>query len=924
MGGRWRFLTFSLAFAVSIPAASRGEEGFDWVQRKRQPFPGIDQVQAIAIDPMGGVLAAGNSEGREVPSRARAVKLDPAGKEAWSWTGEDGSCSPPGCAAFDPEGNAYLAVGALGDGNPAIEIVKFDRSGSPIRTAAYPTSYPQAIAGIDVDGEGRMAISVYAGVRDFFTVLFDADGTLAWSATHDGPTGGDERARAIAFDANGNLYVTGSGDGDHEDHRFPSTVATVKYDRSGAEVWGAAHGGDGSSVLRGTDMAFAADGSVFVAGIREWPVPGFVTVKYGSGGDEMWAAAFDSPEANGAVLVLDPASGDIGVAAGDRVVRLTPDGIESWSATAEGVVFRSVVIDREGGIVAAGTAGTLEAADIAAFKWTAGGRQVWSARIEGAGNGEDALMGMALDGEGKVILAGSTTTPDGDLDFLASALAETGAEVWRATSGTTRTTEDGARAVAIDPQGSIVAAGALAQEFGTVKYAPDGTELWAAHAGSDYHDDYEGAYALVLDAAGNAAVTGRSARRFLTIRYDREGSELWRAADPEAGAGSGYAIALDGAGNVKVAGFCHFSAPDGNSDFLVARYDASGAMVWEDRPGGEDSDIARAIALDREGNTIVAGSFDSGNAFSSQAVVAKYDPAGGRLWEAVYDRGFWEFTDEGEDSAHAVAADLDGNVYMAGTTHVGDHFEILTVKYDAQGRELWVRTYSPAGHDASAAALVLDGSSAVYVAGSVQGEDSRFDITVLKYDPSGSLLWTGRAEAPPGQSGSAYAVCLDAGGNDHLAGKCWPLTRPVTATFDPSGNLLGTRAIEGPGAFNAIAVDAAGNVCAAGSSAGDFVVAKYNGAAATPFRRGDANADGNLDLSDGVTVLAHLFLGGARPPCERAADADASGALDLSDAISIFVHLYRGGPGLPDPFAFCEHGVLPLPLTCESFPPCGA
>lgn len=59
-----------------------------------------------------------------------------------------------------------------------------------------------------------------------------------------------------------------------------------------------------------------------------------------------------------------------------------------------------------------------------------------------------------------------------------------------------------------------------------------------------------------------------------------------------------------------------------------------------------------------------------------------------------------------------------------------------------------------------------------------------------------------------------------------------------------------------------------------------------------------------LDLTDAVTILGHLFLGGSIP-CRDAADADNSGDADLTDAIRILWYLFLGGEPLPDPPAIC-------------------
>ena len=50
------------------------------------------------------------------------------------------------------------------------------------------------------------------------------------------------------------------------------------------------------------------------------------------------------------------------------------------------------------------------------------------------------------------------------------------------------------------------------------------------------------------------------------------------------------------------------------------------------------------------------------------------------------------------------------------------------------------------------------------------------------------------------------------------------------------------------------------------------------------FIRGDANADGTVDIADGTFIVNFLFLGRSAPTCDDAADADDSGELDLSDA----------------------------------------
>jgi hypothetical protein len=92
--------------------------------------------------------------------------------------------------------------------------------------------------------------------------------------------------------------------------------------------------------------------------------------------------------------------------------------------------------------------------------------------------------------------------------------------------------------------------------------------------------------------------------------------------------------------------------------------------------------------------------------------------------------------------------------------------------------------------------------------------------------------------------------------------------------------------------------------------------------ASTLLRRGDADANALLDLTDGVRILDYLFLGAQPLPCEDAGDADDSGTLDLSDAVYIFLHLFLGGPPPASPFGDCGSDTSADSLGCERFPPC--
>ena len=88
------------------------------------------------------------------------------------------------------------------------------------------------------------------------------------------------------------------------------------------------------------------------------------------------------------------------------------------------------------------------------------------------------------------------------------------------------------------------------------------------------------------------------------------------------------------------------------------------------------------------------------------------------------------------------------------------------------------------------------------------------------------------------------------------------------------------------------------------------------------FLRGDANADGERDISDAVFLLLYLFDSGTVPPCEQSGDSDDNGQLDITDAVYLLGFLFQGGPPPPAPHVECDWDTTADALSCDAFPPC--
>jgi hypothetical protein len=119
----------------------------------------------------------------------------------------------------------------------------------------------------------------------------------------------------------------------------------------------------------------------------------------------------------------------------------------------------------------------------------------------------------------------------------------------------------------------------------------------------------------------------------------------------------------------------------------------------------------------------------------------------------------------------------------------------------------------------------------------------------------------------------------------------------------------------GPGSVGLRLLNAVGE----GTAADAF---RYEGPPVT-FKRGDANDDGRVDLSDALAILGVLFLGEAGEfRCGGSADVNDSGKADVSDAVAVLGHLFLGSDPPRPPFPDCGQDPTPDALSCARFTHC--
>lgn len=369
-------------------------------------------------------------------------------------------------------------------------------------------------------------------------------------------------------------------------------------------------------------------------------------------------------------------------------------------------------------------------------------------------------------------------------------------------------------------------------------------EAWVArYNGSGNSEDIAGGPgtlrgALAVDGLGNIYVTGKSIGSgtgfdYATVKYNSNGVQQWvaRYDGPANSDDEARAIAVDGSGNVYVTGA---STGLGTShDYATIKYNSNGIEQWVARYNGPGNweDYAHALAVDNSGFVYVTGG-DRGSLYEG-CLTIKYDANGVQVWADRYDE-FWN------DAGHSIAIDPVGNVCVGGESDdPSQNRRYLTIKYNANGVRQWVNLYDgPGNSNDEVRDIAIDELGNVYVTGESVGSGTNYDYTTIKYTSNGTQQWLARYNGPGNSDDRAYALAVD--GDVYVTGGSIGSGTDrdyATIKYSPSGVQQWVARYNGPGDsydFAAVlAFDGLGNVYVTGGSTGsgssrDYATIKYN------------------------------------------------------------------------------------------------
>lgn len=408
--------------------------------------------------------------------------------------------------------------------------------------------------------------------------------TPDWIATYAGLQG-----VAVVIDGSGNSYVTGTSLQDAA-HNYNEDIILIKYDAHGNQVWAREFDETGDATF-GSDISFSLTldpaGNVIVGGssFLNGSMTRTLILKYDPNGNLLWktratigvGARRVATDAAGNIYALGPSNNTNSV---DYVTyKFAPNGVQLWAKTYNGPSnFRdepnSLAVTPSGTVAVTGRSSS-GSYDVATILYDTNGNELWVRRFDSASDG-DAGHDVAF-GPGGEVYVGGYTVLSALTDMLLLKYDAAGNLIWTKTHNGVDDKSDSIARIRVDSQGNVVATGYIQaasyySDFGTLKYAPNGDLLWLRLYDGPIANDEEIPRALAIGPNDSVYVTGYQQGQvsMATIKYDANGNQAWAETYDHPGTllETGYAIAVDAAGNATVTG---------SSPILTLRYSESGA-----------------------------------------------------------------------------------------------------------------------------------------------------------------------------------------------------------------------------------------------------------------------------------------------------------------------------------------------------------
>ncbi|MDI6767017.1 MAG: SBBP repeat-containing protein [Bacteroidota bacterium] len=814
-------------------------------------IPTEDGVRALKVDDDGNSFLAGVTDSAVLGESFFTCKLDSVNNVVWSSLYHSPVKAVEGATDLyiDSEKNVYVVgYSYRREYQSDIIILKFDNNGNQLWVRSYGVDngafdYPNVITGDQVGniyiGGARIVIGLQSNGAGALLLKYDGDGNLRQEILFPGHQHWGAVASFIHVDYQGNMYVAGTT----SDTLAASDFLVMKYDSNGTQLWTRSYNGPGSNYDIIRSMKVDQQGYIIVTG-ESWgsSSPDCATIKYNPDGTRLWLRRNSSPSS----------------------LRTSP---------------YDMTIDSDGNIyITGGYAVNLDLGeDSFVFKYNSAGNLLWQSTYPDTGFRQNNGRSIRLDDSNRVHIV---MTHAEYYPVIFSYLLQ------YSSSGTLQSTipidSSYLAMLEIDSKGKAHFAGTKydknsSWDIVAVSYDPQmdksvQNQINVSWISSNY------AVSLAKDPFENIFVVARTNtlqdEETSVVKYNAKGQTMWS----QRYKGRPLKAATDNNGNVYVlAQLSNYAT--GENDFLTLKYNSNGVLEWTQQYSSAtrySQDFPRTLNVDLKGNVYVAG-LTQDTIEHSTGVIIKYDQSGNQRWISYY-----EVEAGTRNSPNTLGVDSVGNVFFAGASEIvyGGRGEFLTIKYNSDGVQQWVRKYQGNGFGYNyITGIGIDSYSNVYVTGLVT-DSMGSAFATLKYDTSGTLLWETKSDITNRRfSNPPTGLLISKQGEIFVSGSVRDNefgNQLIVLKYDSIGNNIWVSEFDSSGESNdyatAFTIDETGNAYVTGyryrsqsENLSDYVTVKFDNAGKRKWYAYYQSANGKYDEPIGIVtdVAGNVYVTGS-------------------------------------------------------------
>jgi uncharacterized delta-60 repeat protein len=730
-----------------------------WLKTFREVDNGKDNFYSLAFDSDGNIYAAGNSWDSLTNNNFLIVKYDADGNLLWknTYNGSQNNNDILTKILVDNSGNIYAAGSIMNGFGTDVTLLKYSNSGSLIWSRIYNggNNLDDGADDIALDIMGNIylcgftSISTYASVS--FVRKYNQNGDEVWSKISSNIQGEGQRAYGVVVDSSLNVYVA------HKTNtNFAWFYLTEKLNSSGNLEWQRLYTYSEYFYITPHSIHIDENEDIYITGTGASPIvdgdyfEGYITVKYDSNGDSLWVAkyhrGYNAYEEKMGFCIYN--SNNIFLAGYSYsyqnyldmlLIKYDNNGDSVWVKTHNTLskntdILRAVACDQIGNPVVCGY--SYEGSDGSNYqvlKYLNDGNYEWIDTYH-SNDFSSENGGMVLeDSDGNYYATGSNRVQDILIKYN-NLLNRS----WVYTSEKSDTTyHSSTPLIAFDNDQKIyfVTHRKTTQtnvDIVITKLDATSSVLWTKIIATGTNNSDKASY-IITDADGNLYLigygfnTGSGSKSFIS-KFSPDGQELWTKFSND----YYYYQKLLIKNNFLYA----------SQDNYIEKYDLGGNLLWrKNYQPNNYVNFFRDFAVDSQGNIIATGT----GVLPSQSenyITVKFNSIGDTLWTKRFN-GIRSTTDE----AYSIALDSLDNIYVSGAAAMfpdNGSASIVTIKYDPDGSEIWMKTLSAENPGSLPPGKIkLDEYDNVYVSSGYNYYGTPgYGYLITKYRSNGDSVWS--------------------------------------------------------------------------------------------------------------------------------------------------------------------------------------